>query len=542
MKKLLALLLTVTMLCGTAVTALAENKDYPQRFYDVPKDHWAFEYISELVDRGVIAGYEDGSFRPSGTVTRAEFAKIMVCAASVPTADNNVYFTDMQNHWAVPYVNAAENYLTAYSDNTYRPDQAAVREDVTMAMVRLKGYDVSNVDFSYLSGFTDTDSISNNIKAYVAVAVEKGLISGFEDNTFRGQGTLTRAEAATLLWKAFQYGSDNKVIETPAEIAEPISVADNTVETTKTTPKPTAKPTPKPTEKPELTEKPTPEPTEEPTPTPKPYSVDTIAKANVENSYSFTFDNDDTIYYIDGSEICSLDIDSGATDVIADLDDLTVDNDEMTLSDFEASSICWDNNNDRILFTGKYNEINSVNKVNNQYLCEIADGDVNVITDNFADDSIIGTLSNGDYVSKENIFDAETFKAKTNYANSYTPDVFIESNNGIYYIGYYYYVHYYSSAFCSYDFLETEHLWYPDGDNASGIKENKVVTFSDDEIQSYNFNGKKIDSFKDSAIQVNDKSALNFDNIKHKLLITDNDDIIFYDETAKAFRIISEND
>ena len=538
MKKLLALLLSVTMLCGSAATALAENKDYPQRFYDVPKDHWAFEYIAELVDRGVIAGYEDGSFRPSSTVTRAEFAKIMVCAASVPTTDNNVYFTDMQGHWAVPYVNAAENYLTAYSDNTYRPDQAAVREDVTMAMVRLKGYDVSNVDFSYLSGFTDTDSISNNIKAYVAVAVEKGLISGFEDNTFRGQGTLTRAEAATLLWKAFQYGSDNKVIDTPTEIAEPITAADNTVETTKTTPKPTAKPTPKPTEKPEPTEKPTPEPTEEPTPTPKPYSVDTIAKANVENSYSFTFDNDDTIYYIDGSEICSLDIDSGSTDVIADLDDLTVDNDEMTLSDFEASSICWDNNNDRILFTGKYNEINSVNKVNNQYLCEIADGDVNVITDNFADDSIIGTLSNGDYVSDCSIIDGETFSIKSDYVyydkSEYS---FAERDNEIYYL--------WHGRFYKYDFVEIKELWnqnVPGGFKAGGINENTVVGFNYDTVQSYNFNGKQLNSFKDSDIQVNDKNALDFANIKYKLLLTDNDDIIFYDETAKAFRVISEND
>ena len=96
-------------------------------------------------------------------------------------------------------------------DCTFRPDQAAVREDVTLSMVKLKGYDVSNVDYSYLSQFTDTNSISNSLKAYVAVAVEKDLISGFDDGTFRGQDTLTRAEAATLLWRAFQYGNDNKV-------------------------------------------------------------------------------------------------------------------------------------------------------------------------------------------------------------------------------------------------------------------------------------------------------------------------------------------
>ena len=89
-----------------------------------------------------------------------------------------------------------------------------MREDVTVSLVKLKGYDVSEVDYSYLNQFSDPASISNSLKAYVAVAVEKNLINGFEDGTFRGQDTLTRAEAAALLWRAFQYGSDNKITNT----------------------------------------------------------------------------------------------------------------------------------------------------------------------------------------------------------------------------------------------------------------------------------------------------------------------------------------
>ena len=216
MKKLISVLLTITMLFGISTAVLAADipqQDYPQRFWDVPKDHWAFNYIAELVNKGVLAGYEDGSFKPDSTVTRAEWAKIMVLAAGLPVNDNNVYFTDMGNHWANAYVNTAKDYLAAYTDGTFKPDQAAVREDVTVSMVKLKGYDVSNVDYSYLSQFTDVNSISNSLKAYVAVAVEKDLISGFDDGTFRGQNTLTRAEAATLLWRAFQYGNDNKVVD-----------------------------------------------------------------------------------------------------------------------------------------------------------------------------------------------------------------------------------------------------------------------------------------------------------------------------------------
>ena len=187
----------------------------------------------------------------------------MVLAAGLPVNDNNVYFTDMGNHWANAYVNTAKDYLAAYTDGTFKPDQAAVREDVTVSMVKLKGYDVSNVDYAYLSQFTDVNSISNSLKAYVAVAVEKNLISGFDDGTFRGQNTLTRAEAATLLWRAFQYGNDNKVVDTPdTPVTTPPA-------TTATTPPATTTPPTQTTEEPQQTPDNT---TETPAPTETPNS------------------------------------------------------------------------------------------------------------------------------------------------------------------------------------------------------------------------------------------------------------------------------
>ena len=216
MRKFIAAAVTMVILL-TVITGFA--KDYPQKFYDVPKDHWAFEYIAELVERGAINGYEDGNYKPDNTVSRAEWATIMVKAANKSLGNSVSSFNDMDNdHWANPYVNAAKEYMTTYEGGTaFRPDIAALREDVTVAMVKLKGYDVDNTDFSYIAKFKDQDSISDNCKKYVAVAVEKGLISGFEDDTFRGQNTLTRAEAATLLWQAFQKGNDDKVVDYPGD-------------------------------------------------------------------------------------------------------------------------------------------------------------------------------------------------------------------------------------------------------------------------------------------------------------------------------------
>ena len=322
MKKIISLFMILAMCMSFTPafafdTSVAPQKDYKQTFWDVSKDHWAFSYIGELVDKGVLAGYEDGSFRPENTVTRAEWAKIMVLAAGLPVTDNNVYFRDMSGHWANMYVNAAKDYLAAYTDNTYRPDQAAVREDVTVSMVKLKGYDIGNVDYSYLNSFSDTNSISNSLKAYVAVAVEKGLIDGFEDGTFRGQNTLTRAEAAALLWRAFQYGSDNKV----ADSSDPASAVTASPSSPSTTKQPQA--TPKATSKPQNTPKPSSSPVQAIKPEEeKPYVIDTLAQADLK--YDFTYDGD-LIYYIEGNDIYSLDPYSGDTDVIYDTSDLILE-------------------------------------------------------------------------------------------------------------------------------------------------------------------------------------------------------------------------
>lgn len=58
MKRFITLLIAMAMLT-TSLTALAvevPTKDYPQRFWDVSKDHWAFRYIADLEERGVIDG------------------------------------------------------------------------------------------------------------------------------------------------------------------------------------------------------------------------------------------------------------------------------------------------------------------------------------------------------------------------------------------------------------------------------------------------------------------------------------------------------
>ena len=237
MKKLAALLTAITLVATTVVFAAPVNygaeltnqptKSYSQTFKDVPKSYWAFSYISEMVSRGVLSGYPDGYFYPENNITRAEFAKIMTCAAGL-TIDEKAgtnYDDVIWDDWSVPYIEAAKYYLSGYTtpDGSiyYFPDDLALREDIAVALVKLKGYSTIGYDLSILQAmFTDWQSISEGARKYVSVAIDQGLISGYDDRTFRGQQGITRAEAATLLWRAYQYGNGNKSFELVPEVIE----------------------------------------------------------------------------------------------------------------------------------------------------------------------------------------------------------------------------------------------------------------------------------------------------------------------------------
>lgn len=365
MKKLIAAVLSAVTACSSfAAFAVDYGEEYEsrpqqqtsQRFSDVPTTHWAFDYIGEMAQREVISGYPDGRFLPESQVTRAEFAKIMVCAAGLRVSNTyQTSFTDVYtDDWYCPYIESAKEYLTGYSTYSgmvYRPTTPALREDIAIALVKLKGYDTSIADESILNMFNDSYSISDSARKYVAVAVERGLISGYDDNTFRGQATITRAEAATMLWRAFQYGNDNKVTD-PSE--------NNTSQTTSI---PEATITPEATNGTETTSPS--EATIEPEAEEKPYKVDTLKSVNLKYpTLHSTYDYEgEKIYYLDGTEVYELDPYTGDTRSIYDASDLTFqveetqDEEEKEYSSYKPTQIIYDKYNDRLILNGYFSHL-----------------------------------------------------------------------------------------------------------------------------------------------------------------------------------------
>lgn len=104
------------------------------QFVDLPPNHSAYPAVQYLVDKGIIKGYENNQFLPDRGLTRAEALKIILLAASKPVDKftQSLQFTDIPNdHWAYPFVayGVENNIVKGYEDNTFRPDQTITRAE-----------------------------------------------------------------------------------------------------------------------------------------------------------------------------------------------------------------------------------------------------------------------------------------------------------------------------------------------------------------------------------------------------------------------------
>lgn len=183
-------------------------------------NHWAEINIVKLVEAGVAGGYGDNTFRPDKTITRAEFTKFVVTAVGLSGGKNGrsgrntgrsggeqeISFTDSGRipDWAKESVAAAvkAGIISGYADGTFKPDRLVSREEMAVMLVRALNLEAeaAKKDGAALS-FADNYAVSSWARGAVAVAVEKGLVSGYGDNSFKPYKNASRAEAATMIIK-----------------------------------------------------------------------------------------------------------------------------------------------------------------------------------------------------------------------------------------------------------------------------------------------------------------------------------------------------
>ena len=248
---LVILLITILMLSFT--TCFAKS------FTDLDNTHWAFNYVDKLSNNGVINGYEDGTFNPSGTVTRAEFIKLIVCTneslknAIEKRSSNKVWYkkyTDYANAMGlIPYEYTDEEYTGPISrkemtriieefsrvDGLYKEKDTLDNDEVKTSLLKLaqkKGYIKGSASLDkfeelwskisqsrqqellqeigknyqeeslnkYNTDFSDVNDINILDKKSIYIAKELKIINGYEDNTFRPDAFMTRAEVSVVIY------------------------------------------------------------------------------------------------------------------------------------------------------------------------------------------------------------------------------------------------------------------------------------------------------------------------------------------------------
>lgn len=199
-KQLSLLLIMVVLLSLIIQTPVSANTNLK----DIEK-HWAKSYILQLVQRGAVQGNPDGTFLPNDNISRAAFVKIITVSLGYELEEDKA-FTDTQNHWASKFIGAAvrEGLIipTEYDNSQFEPNKYITRAEMARIVARALGEEeISNLNVNTILNFKDADKISEEFKGYIALTVEKGIITGYTDGSFGPNENATRAQASTMIVK-----------------------------------------------------------------------------------------------------------------------------------------------------------------------------------------------------------------------------------------------------------------------------------------------------------------------------------------------------
>ncbi len=213
LKKVLALVLAFacafTMFAGAAFTDSADIK--------VDAD-----VVDTLVSLGIVEGFEDGSFQPNGTVTRAQMAK-MIYVLRTGKSDASAYnddktsFTDIGSHWARGYIKYCQSLgiIAGKSNTIFAPNATVTAQEAAKMLLVTLGYDANKAGLVGANWASKTN----------ALADENGLLEDVNTSftsacprQYAAQLIYNAIDAKTVVWRDDAYtnqtaaGTDNKTI------------------------------------------------------------------------------------------------------------------------------------------------------------------------------------------------------------------------------------------------------------------------------------------------------------------------------------------
>ncbi|MGB9866518.1 MAG: S-layer homology domain-containing protein [Bacillota bacterium] len=232
LKTVAVLALVLVFLVGASGSALAGGKKF---FRDEDQASWAKAYLAAASLRGLLKGDPDGRFRPNDPLKREELVAALVRFVSLEEAAGSVTqaalpFRDSvqvlgKAAWARGYFAAAHDAgMLPEEGDQFLPGEAADRLWAAELLVRALGLqNEAELRAGEGVGFSDVDDVPPEKLGYLAVAVERGLLQGFPDGTFRPKEKLTRAQLAALLERSALHRKQLGKYEVRGTVAEVVN-------------------------------------------------------------------------------------------------------------------------------------------------------------------------------------------------------------------------------------------------------------------------------------------------------------------------------
>lgn len=191
------LLLTITLLLAN--TARAADYEY---FPDVSSNAAYAEAVNALADLGIFSGDENGNFNPKKTLTRAEFATVIVKLFEEEDRAEKITkssFNDVPStHWACGYITVAVELgmVNGYGNGKFGPSDTLTYEQAVTIIVHMEGVEDAAVKSG---GYPD---------GYIKIANDLGITKG----TTASDSVITRSEVAILIYNYLML-DENFVVE-----------------------------------------------------------------------------------------------------------------------------------------------------------------------------------------------------------------------------------------------------------------------------------------------------------------------------------------
>ncbi|HHW00104.1 MAG TPA: S-layer homology domain-containing protein [Clostridiaceae bacterium] len=253
MRKTIILFLVLALLINLLIpiNAVAEDMDYLPLSYQITdiSNHWAGQTIAALVDREILLGYPDKTFKPDNNTTRAEYLTTLfktVCVLDesiVPeeisvgfiyydfygfrenerreflknfsTVDYKLPYNDMEKHWSRNYVAWVKKYCDKknpglfekiFPGENFYPNKLITREEAALVTISFLDPPVRNVGIKFKDVTPDHEFYDE-----IMYLVNNGIIRGLPDGTFRPEENITRAATAVIMTnvlKEIAYNTD----------------------------------------------------------------------------------------------------------------------------------------------------------------------------------------------------------------------------------------------------------------------------------------------------------------------------------------------